>query len=287
MTVRSTDAGALAPPRLIPGNGRLPVLLSVPHAGRDYPDWLVRLSRRGRDSLRPLEDPLVDRLVWRAQALGLTCVIADAPRAAIDCNRAEDELDPAVISLPPGTGHDGWRVRAGLGLIPGRLSAGGELWRRRIGPAELRARLETAWRPYHRLIAEQLAALQRRHGEVLLLDCHSMPWRSGQAEVVIGDRHGSTAGAFVTDLCRRTAQEQGFSAACNDPYAGGHVIAAHAAPIRGIHAIQLELDRRCYIDSAGREPGPGFDRSARLIQAIAESVGNALLDRGALPLAAE
>ena len=287
MTVQSTDAGALAPPRLIPGNGRLPVILSVPHAGRDYPDWLVRLSRRGRDSLRPLEDPLVDRLVWRAQALGLTCVIADAPRAAIDCNRAEDELDPAVISLPPGTGHDGWRVRAGLGLIPGRLSAGGELWRRRIGPAELKARLETAWRPYHRLIAEQLAALQRRHGEVLLLDCHSMPWRPGQAEVVIGDRHGSTAGAFVTDFCRRTAQEQGFSAACNDPYAGGHVIAAHAAPIRGIHAIQLELDRRCYLDSAGREPGPGFDRSARLIQAIAESVGNALLDRGALPLAAE
>jgi N-formylglutamate amidohydrolase len=46
------------------------------------------MSRRGRDSLRPLEDPLVDRLVWRAQALGLACVVAEAPRAAIDCNRA-------------------------------------------------------------------------------------------------------------------------------------------------------------------------------------------------------
>ncbi|WP_338504563.1 N-formylglutamate amidohydrolase [Sphingomonas kaistensis] len=287
MPLRSADLGALAPPRLIPGNGRLPVLLSVPHAGRDYPDWLVRLSRRGRDSLRPLEDPLVDRLVWRAQTLGLACVIADAPRAAIDCNRAEDELDPAVISLPPGTGHDGWRVRAGLGLIPGRLAAGGELWRRRIGPAELKARLDTAWRPYHRLVAEALAALQRRHGEVLLLDCHSMPWRSGQAEVVIGDRHGSTAAAFVTNLCRSTAEEQGFSAACNEPYAGGHIIAAHSAPVRGVHAIQLELDRRCYLDSAGRAPGLGFDRSARLIQAIADTVGKALLDRGALPLAAE
>jgi N-formylglutamate amidohydrolase len=287
LSLRSADIGALASPRLIPGNGRLPVLLSVPHAGRDYPDWLVRLSRRGRDSLRPLEDPLVDRLVWRAQTLGLACVIADAPRAAIDCNRAEDELDPAVISLPPGTGHDGWRVRAGLGLIPGRLAAGGELWRRRIGPTELKARLDTAWRPYHRLVAEALAALQRRHGEVLLLDCHSMPWRSGQAEVVIGDRHGSTAAAFVTNLCRSTAEEQGFSAACNEPYAGGHIIDAHSAPVRGIHAIQLELDRRCYLDSAGRAPGPGFDRSARLIQAIADTVGKALLDRGALPLAAE
>lgn len=287
MTLRPLGAGTLAPPRLIPGTGRLPILLSVPHAGRVYPDWLIRLSRRGQDSLRPLEDPLVDRLVWRAQALGIACVIADAPRAAIDCNRADDELDPAVISLPPGTGHDGWRVRAGLGLIPGRLTTSGELWRRRVGPAELEARLATAWRPYHRLVTEQLALLQRAHPEVLLLDCHSMPWRAGQAELVIGDQHGTTAAAFVTDLCRRIAEDEGFRVAHNEPYAGGHIVAAHGAPLQGVHALQLELDRRCYLDGSGREPGPGFDRSARLIQAIAARLGEALLDRGTLPLAAE
>jgi N-formylglutamate amidohydrolase len=263
------------------------VLLSVPHSGRDYPDWLVRLSRRGQDSLRPLEDPLVDRLVWRAQALGIACVVAEAPRAAIDCNRAEDELDPAVISLPPGTGHDGWRVRAGLGLVPGRLAAGGELWRRRIGRAELEARLESAWRPYHRLVADQLAVLRQSHAEVLLLDCHSMPWRAGQAELVIGDRHGTTAAAFVTDLALRTAGQTGFRVASNDPYAGGHIVAAHGAPLSGIHALQLELDRRCYLDSAGRVPGPGFDRSAKLLQVLAETLGEALIDRSPLPLAAE
>jgi N-formylglutamate amidohydrolase len=229
----------------------------------------------------------VDQLVWRAQGLGITCVIAEAPRAAIDCNRAEDELDPAVISLPPGSGHDSWRVRAGLGLIPSRLAAGGALWRRRIGPAELEARLETAWRPYHRLVAEQLTILSRAHAEVLLLDCHSMPWRPGQAELVIGDRHGATAAPFVTDLCRRTAEQSGFRVACNDPYAGGHIVSAHAAPARGIHAVQLELDRRCYLDSSGQAPGPGFDRSAQLIQVIAETLGEALLNRRALPVAAE
>jgi N-formylglutamate amidohydrolase len=286
MTLRQSSAGALAPPRLVPGTGRLPVLLSVPHAGRNYPDWLVRLSRRGQNSLHPLEDPLVDRLVWRAQALGIACVVAEAPRAAIDCNRGEDELDPAVITLPPGTGDDSWRVRAGLGLIPGRL-AGGDLWRRRIGPAELELRLETAWRPYHRLVAEQLALLHRAHAEALLIDCHSMPWRSGQAELVIGDRHGVTAAPFVTDLCRRTAERAGFRVACNDPYAGGHVVAAHGAPSRGVHAVQLELDRRCYLDGTGRLPGPGFDRCALLIQSLAETLGEALLDRSPLPLAAE
>ena len=287
MNLSHASAASLAPPRLVPGTGRLPLLLSVPHAGRAYPDWLVRLSRRGHDSLRPLEDPLVDRLVWRAQALGLACVIADAPRAAIDCNRAEDELDPAVISLPPGIGHDGWRVRAGLGLIPGRLAAGGELWRRRIGPAELEARLETAWRPYHRLLSEQLVLLHRSHAEVLLLDCHSMPWRAGQAELVIGDRHGTTAAPFLTDIIRSTAQAEGYRVACNDPYAGGHIVASHGAPAQGIHAIQLELDRRCYLDSAGKSLGRDFDRAARLLQLIAEAAGKALLDRRPLPLAAE
>jgi N-formylglutamate amidohydrolase len=261
--------------------------LSVPHSGRAYPEWLLRLSRRGRDSLRPLEDPLVDRLVWRAQALGLTCVIAEAPRAAIDCNRAEDELDPAVVSLPPGSGHDGWRVRAGLGLVPARLAGSGDLWRRRIGPAELRARLESAWRPYHRLLTEQLERLARAHAQVLLLDCHSMPWRAGQAELVIGDRHGASAASFVTDLCRRTAEQGGFRTAVNDPYAGGHIVGAHGAPLKGVHALQLEIDRRSYLDAAGEAPGPGFDRVAGLIETIVRTLGHALLDCGAMPLAAE
>ncbi|GAA4018189.1 N-formylglutamate amidohydrolase [Sphingomonas swuensis] len=274
-------------PRLVPGSDRLPVLLSVPHSGRDYPDWLLRLSRKGRDGLRLFEDPLVDRLVWRAQALGIGAVIAQAPRAAIDCNRAEDELDPAVISLPPGMAHDGWRVRAGLGLIPGRAPQAGELWRRRIGPAELEARLSSAWRPYHLLVASELERLKRRHGEVLLLDCHSMPWRAGQAEVVIGDRHGTTASRFVTDLVRRTAEEDGYRTAINDPYAGGNVVASHGVPESGIHAVQLELDRRCYLDPGNQEPGPAFDRAARLIERIASTVGAALLDRQAPPLAAE
>lgn len=228
----------------------------------------------------------MDRLVWRAQALGIAAVIAEAPRAAIDCNRAEDELDPAVIRLAPGEAHDGWRVRAGLGLVPGRTQAG-ELWRRRIGPAELAARLNQVHRPYHALLARELQRLRRRHGEVLLLDCHSMPWRAGQAELVLGDRHGSSAAPFVTDLARRAAEAAGFRSAVNDPYAGGHIVAAHGRPAEGIHALQVELDRRSYLDHAGLVPSQGFDRCAGLIEALARALGTALLERQSPPLAAE
>lgn len=286
MTSYADSDCLLAGPRLVPGSGNWPVLLSVPHSGRAYPEWLLRMSRRGKSAFKVLEDPLVDRLVWRAQALGIAAVIAEAPRAAIDCNRAEDELDPACISLAPGLGHDGWRVRAGLGLVPSRTQAG-ELWRRRIGPVELRRRLDSAYRPYHQLLRSELDRLRRRHGEVVLLDCHSMPWRAGQADIVLGDLHGRSAAPFVTDLARRAAEAAGFRTLANDPYAGGHIVAAHGAPMEGVHALQLELDRRCYLDPAGETPGEGFDRCARLLESIARSIGEGLLDRQAPPLAAE
>src|SRR3982751_3378399 len=87
----------LLPPIIHPPRGELPVLLSVPHSGRDYPEWLLGLASAGKPSLVALEEPQVDRLVWRAVQRGCGAVIARAPRAAIDCNRAEDEVDPSVI----------------------------------------------------------------------------------------------------------------------------------------------------------------------------------------------
>jgi len=88
---------SLAPPLIHPSRGDLPVLLSVPHSGRDYPQWLVQMASGGRPALASLEDPLVDRLAWRAIQRGIGAIVAQAPRAAIDCNRAEDEIDPAVV----------------------------------------------------------------------------------------------------------------------------------------------------------------------------------------------
>src|SRR5919112_4865281 len=118
----------LSPPLIFPRTAEIPVLISVPHAGRDYPDWLIALSKAGRSSLHALEDPLVDELVAGAIGLGVAAVVARAPRAAVDCNRAEDEIDPTVIRagpLPPMSA----RARGGLGIVPGRTVSHGPLWR--------------------------------------------------------------------------------------------------------------------------------------------------------------
>jgi N-formylglutamate amidohydrolase len=259
--------------------GPLPVLLSVPHSGRDYPDWLVESASAGRHALAMLEDPLVDRLVWRAVKRGCGAVIARTPRAAIDCNRAEDDIDPSVIDGAR-RGRVTARARGGLGLVPSRTQQHGYLWRRPISPGDLTERLDQAHRPYHRAIEEQLSLLFDRFGCALLIDCHSMPPPpAGTPPIVFGDCRGRTADSWVSRDAVEIARSCGLDAALNDPFAGGHVIDRHACPERGIHAIQLEVDRRWYLEDSLREPGPGFDRIAAFIETLAAELGEALLGR--------
>jgi N-formylglutamate amidohydrolase len=146
--------------------------------------------------------------------------------------------------------------------------------------------LSEVHRPFHAAIAEALDALVSRFGCALLLDCHSMPPPAGcEASVVFGDRCGRSAAPWVIAQACKIAEERGFPAAANNPFAGGHVIERHGAPELGVHALQIEIDRRCYLAPAG-EPSEGFDDVAQLIEAVALLLGQALLDQQ-LPEAAE
>jgi N-formylglutamate amidohydrolase len=260
--------------------GSLPVLLSVPHSGRDYDSAVLNNAAQGRRALETLEDPLVDRLAWRAIATGIGAVIQPVPRAVIDCNRDEEEVDPAAIAgispMPVGP-----RARCGLGLVPSRTHRHGSLWRRPIDRAELVRRVNEVHRPYHQALAEGLEALRVLHGEALLLDCHSMPARpSGQADVVIGDRYGTSCSTGLSGLAMQIVRAAGFRAALNDPYAGGAIVTRHGAPRKGFHALQLEIDRSIYLERDDRTAGPGFDRIASLIEVLAMELGAALTANG-------
>lgn len=253
------------------------MLLSVPHSGRDYPAWLLESASGGKAALQTLEDPLVDRLIWRALTRGCGAIIARAPRAAIDCNRAEDEIDPSIIEGTKGARVTA-RARGGLGIIPGRTLQHGCLWRKPITRAELGERINQAHRPYHRLIEHQLAQLVARFGCALLLDCHSMPPPpAGIPPIVFGDCLGRTADGWLSREAISITSRCGFEAGLNDPFAGGHIIERHARPAAGVHALQLEIDRRSYLDEALTKPGCEFDRVASLIENVAVGLGEILL----------
>ena len=145
-----------------PRNG-LPVLLSVPHSGRDYDDAVLANAAQGRPSLETLEDPLVDRLIWRAVAAGFGAVVQPVPRAVIDCNRDEEEVDPAAI-LGISPAPVGPRARHGLGLVPSRTHRHGTLWRRPIAREELKRRINEVHRPFHDKVAAGLSGLPLTSG---------------------------------------------------------------------------------------------------------------------------
>ncbi len=262
-----------------PQPSAIPVLVAVPHAGRAYPGSLLERMRHPHFVALRLEDRKVDLLGEEiARQTGAALLVAQAPRAMIDLNRAVDDVDwdmigggqPAPISNEVGSYTPGMRARSGLGLIPRRLPGLGELWKRRHDPVDLSARIAGIHEPYHARLAATLAALRARWGAALLIDLHSMPpltLRGGQPgpELVIGDRFGTTChGAMVASAFSYFAEHR-RGTAHNRPYAGGYVLERHAAPRSGLHALQLEIDRSIYLDARLLEPGEGFAAIADLM----------------------
>ncbi len=267
---------------------RLPVLLSVPHAGRHYAPALLAATRVPASALWVLEDPLVDRLIARGIDAGAAAIVAHAPRAEIDLNRALGDLDPAMVAIGPHPRADAQpsrRAAAGLGLIPSRLAGHGAIWRRPLPRAEVDRRIAQIYAPYHAAVAAELARIRDRFGVAVLLDCHSMPSR-GDVPVVLGDRYGMSSAPGLVAAAEAACAANGMPAARNDPYAGGEIAARHGRPAEAIHAIQIELDRRTYLAGDLRSAGPGFARVASFIAAIVTAVADAALP-SELAIAAE
>ncbi|MEM8695219.1 MAG: N-formylglutamate amidohydrolase [Pseudomonadota bacterium] len=256
-----------------------PVILSVPHAGRVYPDSLMQTARLDEIHLRTLEDRHVDTLVKPLAERGYSVIIANAARAWIDLNRSEREVDPAMIAPRPARAalEVTAKVRGGLGLVPRRLARYGNIYRHPIGHRDLAERIRLAHRPYHALVSDMLAIAHRRFGVALLLDCHSMPPlrpRNGEAtaQIVLGDRNGRSAAPAFAARAAEICRELGFRTALNTPYPGGHILARHGKPERDIHGLQLEICRSLYLDQAHDRPGPGSERLTNAISAIADAM---------------
>ena len=278
-----------------PSPSRIPVLIAVPHAGRGYTGSLLERMRNPVFAALKLEDRYVDLLAHDvARATGATLLVAEAPRAMIDLNRAADDIDWDMFGrgVPADVGSytPGRRARSGLGLIPRRLPGIGELWKRRHDEAELSARISGIHEPYHRSLGEELSGLRERWGAALLLDLHSMPrlaLRGGQPppEFVLGDRFGAACNGSLVGSVFTYFSEMRRGAAHNRPYAGGYVLERHAAPAQGLHALQLEIDRSSYLDTRMAEPGDGFAEMVGLLSGLVRRLAAevAALGRLAMP----
>lgn len=275
----------------------IPVLIAVPHAGRAYPPSLLEQMRDPAGAGLKLEDRYVDLLARViAHRTGAGLLLAHAPRAMIDLNRAPEEMDWDMLA-DAREGANGLRTarraRGGLGLVPRRLPGLGEIWKRRISQAELDARLDGIHAPYHAALAGELSQLKARWGAALLIDLHSMPplgpkrGAHASADFVVGDRFGSSCDGALCAAAFDHFAAAGRRAAHNRPYAGGYGLDRHAAPARGFHGLQIEICRAAYLDDGLCEPGPGFDSVAELLTGLVRRLASEFGALGGMRQAAE
>jgi N-formylglutamate amidohydrolase len=280
--------GTNEPPFVVHGDSAptRPIVLSVCHAGRHYPRDLAAQLRVPSTALRRLEDRHADGLIAPLVAQGASAIVAHAPRALIDLNRDERDIDPAMIADLPRDASlmTSAKQRGGLGLFPNSLPGVGPLWGGRLSWQEAQRRTGQIHRPYHARLAQMLDTAQGVHGNVLLLDVHSMPplkaGRTGDRvpDIVIGDRFGASAGSRLSAVAMAVAGGWGFEAALNHPYPGSYVLERHGRPEKGRHALQIEISRALYLDDAHDQPADGMrsvqDMLCALVSALETELGS-------------
>jgi len=221
--------------------GSAPLILSIPHAGTEIPadfsglfvsDWLAR-----KDT-----DWHLQQLYAFAEGLDATIISAKISRSVIDLNR-----DPSGTSLYPG--------QATTGLCPTETFDGEPLYK--AAPpdeGEIARRRQEYFVPYHAALREEIDRLRKLHPRVVLYDCHSIRSRIPRLfpgelpQFNIGTNNGKACDPAITARIEKTCADSGFSYVVNGRFKGGWITRHYGAPSQGVHAIQMELGCRGYMD---------------------------------------
>ena len=262
-----------------PSRQSAPIVLNSPHSGRIYPAEFLAQSRLAPFVLRRSEDAYVDELFAFGPRVGVPLLRAHFPRAYLDANRAPDELDPAMFRAPLSVTVNprSMRVAGGLGIIPRVVGEGQAIYDALLPVEEIDRRINGLYRPYHRELLDLLDETHRSFGQVVLLDCHSMPAqpftapRPGhrRADIVLGDRFGTSCAPAIVDCVEDALQSAGLIVARNKPYAGGFITEHYGHPGSLCHALKIEINRGLYMNEQTLEKKENF---AALSQSLAMMV---------------
>lgn len=225
----------------------VPVLISVPHCGIEFPDEL-------RDQYDPElikapddTDWFVHQLYDFAPAMGMTMIHAKYSRWVIDLNR-----DPQ--SKPLYT--DGRIITA---LCPSTTFLGQSLYRDRrneVNANEVNRRLEKYYWPYHKQLEAHLDQLKKKFGKVLLWDCHSIRQKVPTIQkdkfpdMILGDADSTSANIGLIETALTNLDHGNYVVNHNHPFKGGFITRHFGKPSENVHALQLEMTKVNYMDDS-------------------------------------
>lgn len=256
----------------------VPLVLDSPHSGFEMPADFG--SVRTEAELRDGEDCFIDELWAQASARGVPLLAARFPRTYLDPNRHESDIDADLLAEPwPGPLVPSGKAAIGKALIWRTLDDGRPIYDRRLSVAEVQQRIGRCHRPYHAELQRLLNAAHARFGRVFHINCHSMNAVSGamgeggagqvRADIVLGDRDGTSCAPAFTAFVREVLAGFGYEVKVNDPFKGVELVRAYSNPVAGRHSLQLEVNKRLYLDATRLQKTAGFATlQAHLMQLV-------------------
>jgi N-formylglutamate deformylase len=262
-----------------PGSPSIPVILDSPHSGTVYPDDFGHTIDFA--ALREAEDTHVDLIYSDAPALGAAMLCAQFPRSYVDCNRDAHDIDPVLFGMSHDPDQLTSKVRLGKGVIWRCLDDGTPIYSSVLPEDHAESRISRYYQPYWDALRAMVTAAKERHSVIVHINCHSMPSVAGRfatekpglvhPDVVLGNRDGSTCSAELLAVLKAVCDEFKMNATLNDPYKGVAIVRDVGQPSQGIHSVQVEINRRLYMDEVSRELHQGFDRVKSFANALVQA----------------
>jgi N-formylglutamate deformylase len=247
----------------------VPLVMDSPHSSPIFPnDFHAALPL---EDLRDGEDVFIDALWAHAPDHGAHLLLAEFARTYIDPNRHVGDVDLAMMDGDwPHTYVPSGKANIGKSLIWRTLDDGRPIYDRKLSIDEVHQRIQRYALPYQNQLQNLINAHHQQFGVCYHINCHSMNAVSGKmgeggagiarADVVLGDRDGTTCSAEFTHLVKDFMQQCGYDVKINDPFKGVELVRAFSNPAQGKHSLQIELNKRLYTDNTGRGKGSGYDK---------------------------
>jgi N-formylglutamate amidohydrolase len=257
---------------LYPAQQAVPLVIDSPHSSPKFPsDFNACLPL---DELRDGEDVFIDALWSHAPAHGAHLLLAEFARTYIDPNRHVGDVDLSMVDGDwPYTYVPSGKASIGKSLIWRTLDDGRPIYDRKLSVDEVHQRIQRYALPYQTQLQKLIEEHHQTFSVCYHINCHSMNAVSGKmgeggagiarADVVLGDRDGTTCDAEFTHLVKDFMQSCGYDVKINDPFKGVELVRAFSNPAEGKHSLQVELNKRLYTDATGRGKGAGYDKLAK------------------------
>lgn len=239
---------------LIRKNPDNPILITVPHAGNIYPDLFIKNLKINLCEVRRIEDYQSNKILDQIDEQMADIIIAQCSRAVVDLNRSRNAIDHSMFTqvFEHEPVSEKQMIKYGLGVFPNKIF-GKTILKSPLPFSYAIHMLEHYYDPFHKSLNKQIMYLNNTFGFCYHIDLHTMPSKAllnfkKEPDIVLGDNFGKSCSIELINYFQNVFQENGFTVEVNNPYAGGFITRNYGNPSKGVHTIQIEINRKIYMD---------------------------------------